>query len=133
MRSYKNITPKGSLFPAILLGIVFIASLTTIELLPADQGHVVAVFAPGTTKPQMVRAAYEARAQIVDQRGFLLFVYSDHKGLPDSLRAAGAYLVVDPVGLAGCGPLVLPGEKAFGRNAITKTVKIQMRPEGRQA
>ncbi len=115
MTALNKKTTCGSIFPAIMLVVIFILSLATIELIPADQGLVAAVFAPGTSNAQMVRVAEDASAQIIDRRGSFLFVRSDQEGLPARLRAAGAYLVIDPVGAVGCGPLVLPGDKTFGR------------------
>lgn len=115
MGNIYKISRYSSIVPALIMAVLFLSGLVVTELMPADKGLVAAVFAPGTSTEKMVRAAFDARASILDRHGSLLFVYSDQGGLPQRLRAAGARFVISPIGAAGCRPLLLPGDETFGR------------------
>ena len=95
---------------ATALAVVLLLVISTTPLiaaadLPGDaRGTLAAVFAPGTGKPEILRAVAEAKGAIVRGGGWdsVLVVHSQESGFARRLRQAGAWLVVDPQSAAGC-------------------------------
>jgi hypothetical protein len=71
---------------------------------PKDGDAIVAVFPPWWPASRTFNAASNAGAIVNDGAfPFVLIVQSPRPGLGARLRAAGALLLLDPLGLGGCG------------------------------
>ncbi|QXX74660.1 hypothetical protein [Methylovirgula sp. HY1] len=92
--------------PIFLCVLVFCAGLagSLLAAAPNDDSAVAAVFPPWWSATQ----SFAAAASAGDIRGsgalpFVLVVQSEHKGLNRRLYAAGALLLINPLGWIGCG------------------------------
>ena len=72
---------------------------------PNDDSAIVAVFPPWWSASRALTAASDVGA-VVDSGAFpfVLIVQSQRPGLGDRLRAAGALLLLNPLGVGGCEP-----------------------------
>ncbi|MFN3659170.1 MAG: hypothetical protein ACK4UO_18140 [Pseudolabrys sp.] len=72
---------------------------------PGDDGSIVAVFPPWWSASRALTAASDAGA-VLGGGGFafVIIVQAQEPGLGDRLRAAGALLLLNPLGVGGCGP-----------------------------
>ena len=88
-----------------LAGFVAVAALA---LSPPAAGPVAALFAPWLSGDEVLHRVAAADAAIVRWGALdsVVVVGSERPDLSNRLRAAGAWLVVDPVAIAGC---LLPG------------------------
>lgn len=99
-----------SLLPALLLAVCATVAVPLLVTPPAGAA-VLAVFPPGTDSASAIRRAGEAGGRVVRPaaRGPLYIVRpdrADDADFPDRLRAAGAWLLLDPILAAGCaGPV----------------------------
>lgn len=70
---------------------------------PSDESAVAAVFPPWWTASRSLSAASQAGAVLdAGVLPFVLIVRSPHPGLSARLRAAGALILLNPLGLGGC-------------------------------
>lgn len=91
---------------AIILCLVICVAGAAVSLstgAPNDDSAVVAVFPPWWPSSRAVAAASDVGA-IVDGGAFpfVLIVQSQNPGLGERLRAAGALLLLNPLGFGGC-------------------------------
>jgi len=93
--------------PACVLTASVLAGLLALAATPPERGTVVAIFNPALEKRDLVAAARQAGARLVSGGGVAgtMLLYSDHPGLPERLRRAGAWIVLDPLGAAGCATI----------------------------
>lgn len=88
----------------LLLGVVGLAG-SLAAATPPDDDAIVAVFPPWWASARSFAAASGAGAVVnAGTFPFVLLVQSPLPGLGARLRAAGAILLLDPLGPAGCGP-----------------------------
>ena len=91
------------------------AGLVAVSLVPlvaagdlpdSRTGTVAAVFGPLAAPADTVRAVAGTGGRIVGAGGWtnVILVNASKPGFAGRLRAAGAWLVLDPGGLAGCAP-----------------------------
>jgi hypothetical protein len=95
----------------LLIGLVGLAGgLLTVQ--PDRNGAIAAVFPPWWSASRSLAAAAEAGDVL---RGgafsFVLIVTSQRPGLDSRLRAAGAFMLIDPLDLAGCRPSLTTRER----------------------
>jgi hypothetical protein len=92
--------------PAAVLLALGIIALSVAKLYPSGDGHQYAVVAPPwLTLGQKVSLVQSARGKIVEMSGarHVVVAYSEDPDFVRELYRAGAWLVLDPVNLRGCG------------------------------
>lgn len=95
----------GSLFPAAVLFVVSVLGAFAAGLWPRDEGPVAVLAADFPAAVAVVEAAGGRLVGGTGIDGLVVAAPLDpaDAGLNDRLRAAGAWLLLDPQGLAGCG------------------------------
>ncbi len=97
--------------PVVVIATALPAVIVASQLRPLDPTMGVAVvFAPWTTESEAVERATAAGAALVRAGGFpfVLIVRADGPGYIERVRAAGAWLALDPKVLALCAPSLSP-------------------------
>lgn len=94
----------ASAVPALLLLLASTLSLAGTALAPRDDGLVAAVFPPGLDRNGVLERVAAADAVLVRLGAWdgIAVAASTRPGLAARLRAAGAWLVLDPIAAAGC-------------------------------
>ena len=89
-------------FLCLLVGVLGLAVGISAET-PRESGAIVAVFPPWWTASRAFAAASNAGAVVNSGTfPFVVIVRSQRPGLGTRLRAAGAFLLLDPLGIGGC-------------------------------
>lgn len=90
--------------PALLLLLASALALAGTALAPREDGLVAAVFPPGLDRNGVLERVVAADAVLVRPGAWnwIAVVASTRPGLAARLRAAGAWLVLDPIAAAGC-------------------------------
>ncbi len=99
-------TRARDLVPALALTLVSVVAVATAALSPAAGAPVAAVFAPGTSAEDALRAVAAADGAAVRSGGFdnVVVAVSADPEFHHRLRRAGAWLLLDPKALAACAP-----------------------------
>ena len=99
--------------PALLLLVGSLAATGWLQLRPQDDREVAAVFPPWWDAARATSAVAAADGAVLGwgRLGSIVLTRSDRPGFADRLHAAGAVLLIEPLGLRPCGTAV--------RNSIT--------------
>ncbi len=95
----------GAFVPAVVLMLSSLVVLIVAATAPPTDGRpVAAVFGPGLTLAETIARVGPTGATIVRTGGLdnIVIVQSDDPALVQHLRAAGAWLIVDPRAVAAC-------------------------------
>lgn len=99
--------PQRSLLPAIALAALSLFALLAHVATPRSDARIVATLvAPGDGIAAAICLADRADARLMAAGTVpgLWLIASDRGNLADRLHAAGAWIVIDPLGLRGCFP-----------------------------
>ena len=94
--------------PSIILCAVILTAIIATQLRPTKTGPFIAAFNPQAGEGALWDALRDADAYLLNEAGLpgVYVVWSESPQGAERLRAAGAYLVLNAAGAAGCGGLV---------------------------